>query len=84
MNCSNKILSGAKEVFEIEAKELLNVANTLDEQFSHSVNAIFGSKGKCIITGMGKSGIIGRKIAASLSSTGTSSFFCASRRSFPR
>jgi arabinose-5-phosphate isomerase len=75
MNCSNKILSGAKEVFEIEAKELLNVANTLDEQFSHSVNAIFGSKGKCIITGMGKSGIIGRKIAASLSSTGTSSFF---------
>lgn len=75
MTCSNKILSDAKEVFEIEAQQLLNVANMLDEQFSHSVNAILNSKGKCIITGMGKSGIIGKKIAASLSSTGTSSFF---------
>ena len=70
-----QILNDAREVFEIEAQELLNVKNSLDESFSYAVLDVLNAKGKCIITGMGKSGIIGRKIAASLSSTGTSSFF---------
>lgn len=70
-----QILSDAKEVFEIESRELLNVKDSLTDFFANAVLEILNAKGKCIITGMGKSGIIGRKIAASLSSTGTSSFF---------
>ena len=70
-----QILNDAKEVFEIESRELLNVKDSLTDSFANAVLDILKAKGKCIITGMGKSGIIGRKIAASLSSTGTSSFF---------
>ncbi|MEA1989256.1 MAG: KpsF/GutQ family sugar-phosphate isomerase [Pseudomonadota bacterium] len=70
-----QILNDAKEVFEIESRELLNVKDSLTDSFANAVLDILNAKGKCIITGMGKSGIIGRKIAASLSSTGTSSFF---------
>ncbi|MBN2865019.1 MAG: KpsF/GutQ family sugar-phosphate isomerase [Thiotrichales bacterium] len=70
-----QILNDAKEVFEIESRELLNVKDSLTDSFANAVLEILNAKGKCIITGMGKSGIIGRKIAASLSSTGTSSFF---------
>lgn len=75
MNQIEQILNDAKEVFEIESRELLNVKDSLTDSFANAVLAILNAKGKCIITGMGKSGIIGRKIAASLSSTGTSSFF---------
>jgi arabinose-5-phosphate isomerase len=70
-----QILKDAKEVFEVESRELLNVKDSLTDSFANAVLDIMNAKGKCIITGMGKSGIIGRKIAASLSSTGTSSFF---------
>ena len=75
MFSSSDILKRAAEVFEIEANELRQVANSITDSFFHAVRDILDSNGKCIITGMGKSGIIGRKIAASLSSTGTSSFF---------
>ncbi len=51
------------------------VAEKVDGDFTSSVEAILGSKGKVIICGMGKSGIVGKKIAATLASTGTSSFF---------
>jgi arabinose-5-phosphate isomerase len=70
-----QILKDAKEVFEVESRELLNVKDSLTDSFANAVLDIMNAKGKCIITGMGKSGIVGRKIAASLSSTGTSSFF---------
>lgn len=65
----------AKEVFEIESKEILNLSNLLTDDFENAVNAVYKSKGKFIISGMGKSGIIGKKIAATLASTGTPSFF---------
>jgi len=65
----------AKEVFEIESKEIRNLSNLLTEDFQKAINLILNSSGKLIISGMGKSGIIGKKIAASLASTGTSSFF---------
>ena len=75
MNNDVLILENAKRVFEVEARELRNVAASLNHSFVEAVNDIYNAKGKCIVTGMGKSGIIGRKIAASLASTGTSSFF---------
>ncbi len=65
----------AEEVFEIESKEISNLSNFLTSDFEKSVNKIFESTGKLIISGMGKSGIVGKKIAATLASTGTPSFF---------
>lgn len=65
----------AKNVFAIESQEILNLSNNLNSDFEDAVNAIFQSKGKLIISGMGKSGIVGQKIAATLASTGTPSFF---------
>ncbi len=69
------ILEIAKEVFKIEANEIANLSNLLTIDFKESVEAIFNSKGKLIVCGMGKSGLIGKKIAATMASTGTPSFF---------
>ncbi|EJF07468.1 KpsF/GutQ family protein [Thiovulum sp. ES] len=69
------ILNIAKEVFEIESQEIRNISNALTEDFEKSVNEILASSGKVVVSGMGKSGIIGKKISATLSSTGTASFF---------
>lgn len=69
------MISVAKEVLESEAKALLDAAAEVDESFCKAVELIYGTKGKCIVTGVGKSGLVGAKIAATLASTGTSSFF---------
>lgn len=69
------IINIAKEVFEIEAKEVVNLSNLLTEDFEEAVKSVLNCKGKFIICGMGKSGLIGKKIAATLASTGTPSFF---------
>ena len=68
----NKI---AKKVFEIESQAILNLSKNLTSDFEKAVIDILNSKGKLIISGMGKSGIIGKKIAATMASTGTPSFF---------
>ncbi|ELZ8942974.1 KpsF/GutQ family sugar-phosphate isomerase [Campylobacter jejuni] len=65
----------AKEVFEKEAQAILDLATNLDENFNQVVNLMLNTKGRCIVSGMGKSGHIGAKIAATLASTGTPSFF---------
>ncbi|HED6632252.1 TPA: KpsF/GutQ family sugar-phosphate isomerase [Campylobacter coli] len=65
----------AKEVFAIEAKAIQDLALNLDENFSKAVELMLHTKGRCIVSGMGKSGHIGAKIAATLASTGTPSFF---------
>jgi len=65
----------AKEVFEIESQEIARLSDLLTEDFSKAIDAVYNAKGKFIISGMGKSGIIGKKIAATLASTGTPSFF---------
>jgi arabinose-5-phosphate isomerase len=65
----------AEEVFEIESKEIANLSTLLTIDFENAVKSIINSKGKLIISGMGKSGIVGKKIAATLASTGTPSFF---------
>ena len=65
----------AEKVFEIESKEIANLSTLLTIDFENAVKSIISSKGKLIISGMGKSGIVGKKIAATLASTGTPSFF---------
>jgi len=65
----------AKNVFEIEAQAIANLSNLLTDDFNDAVDSILNTKGRTIICGMGKSGIIGKKIAATLASTGTPSFF---------
>lgn len=65
----------ARHVFNIESKAVAGLSNNLDEQFNWAVRYILESKGRIIICGMGKSGIIGKKVAATMASTGTPSFF---------
>ena len=75
MNNNPNVINIAKEVFEIESNEIKKLSHSLTQDFEDAVNAIYNSKGKLIVSGMGKSGIIGKKIAATLASTGTPSFF---------
>ena len=65
----------AKEVFKIEAKTIEDLSKKVDENFTKTIELILNTKGRCVISGMGKSGHIGAKIAATLASTGTPSFF---------
>ncbi len=65
----------AKEVFDIESESIKNLSSLLTDDFEKAIRIILDCNGKFIISGMGKSGLIGKKIAATLSSTGTSSFF---------
>ena len=68
-------LAIAKQVFATEAKAVAGLAEQLDEQFAGAVQSIVAGRGKVVVCGMGKSGIIGKKIAATFASTGTPSFF---------
>lgn len=69
------ILQRAKEVFQVEAAAIYQLKHQLTDDFVKSIETILSMKGKLIVSGMGKSGIIGKKIAATLASTGTPSFF---------
>lgn len=65
----------ARRVLRTEAAAILDLVDRLDDSFDRAVDLLLGCQGRAIVTGMGKSGIISRKIAATLSSTGTSAFF---------
>ncbi len=65
----------ARETLDIEASALLQLKARLDERFVKAVNMVLGVQGRVVVTGMGKSGHIGRKIAATLASTGTPAMF---------
>ncbi len=65
----------AKEVFKIEADSIMKLQSRINDNLEEAVEKIISSKGRVIVTGMGKSGLIGRKIAATLSSTGTPAYF---------
>jgi arabinose-5-phosphate isomerase len=69
------ILQRAKEVLNIEAKGIASLVDRLDDSFVRAVELLHACRGKVVVTGLGKSGLICRKIAATLSSTGTPSFF---------
>lgn len=68
-------LESAKRVLQIEAEAIAGLIDRLDARFEKSVDVLYKCKGRVIVTGLGKSGLIGRKLAATLSSTGTPSFF---------
>jgi len=69
------LLEIARETFRIEAEALLNAAEKLDQSLLDAVRCIESTKGKLIVTGIGKSGLVGAKMAATFASTGTPSFF---------
>ena len=69
------ILEEAKKVIRIEAEALLRLADSLNGEFERAVELILASKGRVVVTGMGKSGLIGQKIASTMASTGTPAFF---------
>ena len=69
------ILDLARQTLDIEAQAILGVKKHLGEQFVQAVLAVLAVKGRVVVMGMGKSGHIGRKIAATLASTGTPAFF---------
>ena len=71
----SEILDTAREVLRLEGTELLRHAELIGDEIERAVNLILACKGKVIVTGVGKSGHIGVKIAATLASTGTPSFF---------
>lgn len=72
---TSRINELAKEVLTIEANSILRLKSSIGTEFDKAIELLFNCKGRVIVTGMGKSGLIGRKIAATLSSTGTPSYF---------
>jgi arabinose-5-phosphate isomerase len=69
------LLSIALRVLRLEAAGILSVSERLDERFAAAVEVLYRCRGRVIVTGMGKSGLVGRKIAATLASTGTPAYF---------
>lgn len=70
-----EIIGKGKGVISIEGSAIQNLVNGIDANFARSVELIYNSKGRVILTGLGKSGLIARKIVATFNSTGTASFF---------
>ncbi len=71
----DRSIAQAREVLRIEAESLFNLIERVGEPFSRAVELIYGCKGRVIVAGIGKSGLIGRKIVATLTSTGTQALF---------
>ena len=71
----NRINELANEVLDIEANSILRLKSNIGENFEKAIDILYNCKGRVIVTGMGKSGLIGKKIAATMSSTGTPSYF---------
>lgn len=75
MNTNISIIKTAKQTIELESKAILDLSEFVNNDFAEAVNLIHHSKGRVIITGIGKSAIIATKIVATLNSTGTPSIF---------
>jgi arabinose-5-phosphate isomerase len=65
----------ARRVLKVEADAVLSLIDRLDSDFAKAVDIIFNARGRVVVTGMGKSGLVGKKISATLASTGTPAFF---------
>ncbi len=74
-NVTNDAIAMAREVLEIEAKAITDLVARLDERFTQAIQIILGCRGRVVVSGMGKSGHIARKIASTFASTGTPAFF---------
>ncbi len=75
MKKTNTIIDLAKQTIELESKAIANLKNLINSDFENAVNFIFNSSGRVIVTGIGKSAIIGSKIVATMNSTGTPAIF---------
>ncbi|WP_397362249.1 SIS domain-containing protein [Olleya sp. R77988] len=75
MKTKTSIISSAKETIKLEGQSILNLSDLIDNDFAEAVELIYNSKGRVIITGIGKSAIIATKIVATLNSTGTPAVF---------
>ena len=75
MSDIQSILSIAKRTLETESKAIANLMGLLDEEFAHAVQYILESKGRVVVSGVGKSAIVASKIVATLNSTGTPAIF---------
>src|SRR5262247_3296121 len=75
MSERERLLAMADRVLRLEAESIAALRQRLDDRFVKAVELVRDCRGRVIVTGMGKSGIIGRKIAASLASTGTPAYF---------
>lgn len=73
-------LEEAKRVLEVEANSILLLRERLGEEFSKAVEMVLACRGRVITSGIGKSGIIARKMASTFTSTGTPSFFFTPRK----
>ena len=82
MSKEKQIIDIAKQVIDDEVDALLGLKNYIDKNFEEIIDIIFECKGRIIFTGIGKSGHISKKISATLSSTGTSSFFMHSTEAY--
>lgn len=72
---SDEIITNGKEVIRIEAQAVADLLHSINDDFVNAVETIFASKGRVVLTGMGKSGLIARKIVATLNSTGTAAIY---------
>ena len=68
-------IEGAKRVFQVESEAVRGLIDRLDERFEKAVDLLYHCKGRAVVTGLGKSGLIGRKVAATFSSMGTPAVF---------
>ncbi|MDP2967617.1 MAG: KpsF/GutQ family sugar-phosphate isomerase [Deltaproteobacteria bacterium] len=69
------VIEEAKRVLRIEAQSILDLVERIDDHFSQAVEILYHCKGRVVLMGMGKSGLVGRKIASTFASTGTPAFF---------
>ena len=69
------VIAVARRVLEIEARELAGLGPRIGAEFARAIEVCLATEGRVVVTGMGKSGHVGHKIAATLASTGTPSFF---------
>ena len=72
---ANSIINNGKEVIRIESAAISDLQNSINGNFVNAVETIFVSNGRVVLTGMGKSGLIARKIVATLNSTGTAAIY---------
>jgi len=75
LNIQQQIIASAQKTIAIEQDAILQLQNCIDDEFAATVETIYKSKGRVIITGIGKSAIIAQKIVATLNSTGTPAIF---------
>ena len=75
MNITQQIIVSAQKTITIERDAITQLFDLIDEEFAQAVSSIYNSKGRVVITGIGKSAIIAQKIVATLNSTGTPALF---------